>query len=674
MQWNGVVQKIQQTALDLAEELTAELVSTAGSARNQPECRIYEAKKRKSEGTSVAHRKLKAIRPCRGAATGHDPQAASSPQSLPTTSRHSSTSPQTLSEIEPAKDDEHVRDTGNIAEFLDREEARAVDIDNTSRNCYVGTGISNFNYLVRQSTVRSMYNDCFHFANRQFHPSLTSFDLHCMPSEALERPSKPLADKLIDAYFEVINRGWPIIDEEDFRAKYAGQDPRNPLPLQLLNAVFLVGAHVLSAQDRTMRKLQVDFFRRAKILMDFRYEQDRMSHVQAALLLSWYSDGQEELMANAWHWIGLACRLALGMGMHRDTSASRLLSTSKRAWPRLWWVLFQFDTLLSTAYGRPQALDVDESDIPELEPRHFQGIPSAEVDFVVQHTRLCIILSKFAKKRWALRSSVTTQIEATRQADEALAHFLSQLPPSLRVTPSHMSTWQATLHLTYNNTLLQLHRPPPKQSALDSPLHVVSDATICGEAGLVMTTVYDALLAQGTLSHLWLHGIHALFTAIVHATNGLNSSNPVVAAKAFRMFNTLLAALRELSRYWQFAFNLLSLFEKRLLRARHTSLENHAPSDSQVVDESEGQSGFALRPVPPVTGHLIEHATVSSESYQEGPLGQSDVFPPLDDILLNNPISFDDPALIDLLIGFEGSEGYSWGARRDNCGDGFINV
>jgi transcriptional regulatory protein AMDR len=254
------------------------------------------------------------------------------------------------------KEGNEASDQGNIAEFLDREDFRATEINNAARNCYVGTEVSNFNYLVRQSSVRAGNDESFHFANRQFHPSLTSYNLHRMPPDVLQRPEKSLADELIKAYFDEINRGWPIIDEEDFMVKYGGQDPHNPMPPQLLNAVFLVGAHVLATHDKSMKARQAEFFRRAKTIIDFRFEQDRISHIQAAVLLSWYSDGQEEIMANAWHWIGVACRIGLGMGLHRDTTPSRLVQVSKRTWTRLWWVLFQLDTMIASAYGRPQAL------------------------------------------------------------------------------------------------------------------------------------------------------------------------------------------------------------------------------------------------------------------------------------------------------------------------------
>ncbi|KEY71193.1 hypothetical protein S7711_02304 [Stachybotrys chartarum IBT 7711] len=623
-------------------------------SHDRVDCRIYDAKQRKRRETTPSNGgRLKPLKPYNNVTA-----AQQSSTSTPLTRASSlGAAPEDLVEplAEPPKEGNEASDQGNIAEFLDREDFRATEINNAARNCYVGTEVSNFNYLVRQSSIRAGNDESFHFANRQFHPSLTSYNLHRMPPDVLQRPEKSLADELIKAYFDEINRGWPIIDEEDFMVKYGGQDLHNPMPPQLLNAVFLVGAHVLATHDKSMKARQAEFFRRAKTIIDFRFEQDRISHIQAAVLLSWYSDGQEEIMANAWHWIGVACRIGLGMGLHRDTTPSRLVQVSKRTWTRLWWVLFQLDTMIASAYGRPQALNLDEADVPELDVAHFEGVPNAETDFVIQHTRLCVILSKVTKKRWALRTSVASQVEATRQADDALAHFLAQLPPKLKATASCTNVWQATLHLTYNNILILLHRPPPKQTSQGSPINVVSDASICGDAALVMTSVFESLLCQGLLSRLWLNGVHDLFTAIVHATNALNSSNPVVATKSFRMFDSLLAALRGLSRHWQFAASLLSLFEKRLSRARQHNLGATATPRSNIYENHEIDPGFVLRPGQLGIGHSLGDNLIPSMSNEQD-FTDLGIFPPLDDILLDNIFFPHDSLLNGLMTGLEGGE------------------
>ena len=252
--------------------------------------------------------------------------------------------------------EDEVQEQGNLADFIDCEDWRVAPIGPGGRSCFVGTGMSNFNYLVRQSSLNPGNDNILHLAIRQLPRKYTSSGLQHVPSEAMERVDRPLEMRLIRAYFDTINVGWPIVDEEIFMASYENKDPKAPLLFPLLNAILTVGCHVLAPKDESLRKIQPLFFRRAKMLMDCRYEQDRKMYIQVALLFTWYSDGLEEIVANCWHWVGVATRTAVGCGMHRDVTRSPMTWAAKRDYTRLWWVLFQFDTLASAAYGRPQAL------------------------------------------------------------------------------------------------------------------------------------------------------------------------------------------------------------------------------------------------------------------------------------------------------------------------------
>jgi transcriptional regulatory protein AMDR len=79
--------------------------------------------------------------------------------------------------------------------------------------------------------------------------------------------------------------------------------------------------------------------------------------VQAALLLTWHSDcPDDDVSANAHYWVGVAARIATGLGMHRNTVSSRFVPRDRRTWRRLWYILVQFDVMVSLSHGRPQAM------------------------------------------------------------------------------------------------------------------------------------------------------------------------------------------------------------------------------------------------------------------------------------------------------------------------------
>ncbi|KAF7538651.1 hypothetical protein G7Z17_g12594 [Cylindrodendrum hubeiense] len=491
--------------------------------------------------------------------------------------------------------------TRSLADFIDTQAVSVNEISENTRMYFIGTEFSNLNYLVRQRS-RHVNSNQLHFGGH--HPVRK---VSRVPAEALKIPEKALADELVEAYFTHINPGWPIVDEEDFMARYnASPDPRKTVPLPLLHAVFLVGAHASAPRHSNYRALKARFFRRAKLLIDSRFEEDRGLYVQVGLLLTWSCDHLEDIVSNSWYWVGFAARTAMGLGMHRDTSQSRMSAVPKREWVRLWWVLFQFDVLISTANGKPQAIRLDESDTPALQECHFEGIPRANAAFVMEHTRLCVIFSRSMREILALRSTPAEKTEARRRADEALAQFVIQLPECLRLPQPEADTWQSFLHLTYNHFLILLHRSPPRQNPRQKLSEAASDLNICGDAVVIITSTLESLRAKSAMGHLATPVMYTVFTALVHVSSELNSTNPLVAAKSMRMLDSLLLTLREMSYHWIFAHSLLRLFEERTIwdnrQAHHIRRPQEASTaeiDHHPVDEYHGDdSEFSLRPHP----------------------------------------------------------------------------
>ncbi|KAK3072730.1 hypothetical protein LTS18_014576, partial [Coniosporium uncinatum] len=241
----------------------------------------------------------------------------------------------------------------HLVEFIDQEDLSRRPIDQTARITYVGTNVSNINFLVRQQGDGDA-RVC-HYPTDRIDRRFTAHEPDRLPLEAFELPEKAVVDELLTAFFTEINPGFPVVDEDVFMAQYHARDPENPPSLLLLQAVLLVGAH--AARHGAERELlKAMFFRRAKMLFDARFERNRDVIVQAALLLTWHSDGQEDVAANAWYWVGVAARVATGLGMHRDAEPSTLIPHNKSMWRRVWWLLVQCDVLISMQYGRPQAM------------------------------------------------------------------------------------------------------------------------------------------------------------------------------------------------------------------------------------------------------------------------------------------------------------------------------
>lgn len=109
-------------------------------------------------------------------------------------------------------------------------------------------------------------------------------------------PPRGLCDELVDAYFTWIAPVTPVINRSKFMRKY--RDSKNPPSLLLLQAILLAGSRVcknpqLMDSNGSTTPAAMTFYKRAKALFDANYEDDRVTIVQAAILLGWYWEGPE---------------------------------------------------------------------------------------------------------------------------------------------------------------------------------------------------------------------------------------------------------------------------------------------------------------------------------------------------------------------------------------------
>lgn len=109
-------------------------------------------------------------------------------------------------------------------------------------------------------------------------------------------PPKSLCDELVEAYFKWVAPIVPIVNRSRFMRQY--RDPRNPPSLLLLQAILLAGSKVcynpqLMDANGSTTPAAMTFYKRAKALYDANYEDDRVTIVQALVLLGWYWEGPE---------------------------------------------------------------------------------------------------------------------------------------------------------------------------------------------------------------------------------------------------------------------------------------------------------------------------------------------------------------------------------------------
>lgn len=109
-------------------------------------------------------------------------------------------------------------------------------------------------------------------------------------------PPKALCDELVESYFKWVAPVVPVISRSRFMRQYC--DPLNPPSLLLLQAVLLAGSRVctnpsLMDASGSSTPVAITFYKRAKALYDANYEDDRVTIVQALVLMGWYWEGPE---------------------------------------------------------------------------------------------------------------------------------------------------------------------------------------------------------------------------------------------------------------------------------------------------------------------------------------------------------------------------------------------
>ena len=133
----------------------------------------------------------------------------------------------------------------------------------------------------------------------------------------------------------------------------------------LLNAILALGAW---ASGNETNNLDDFFFRKAVSPWQDQstLESGSLSLVQALLLLSNYAQKRNK-PNTGWNSLGLAVRMALGLGLHRELPQWDISLLQREIRRRVWWAVFVLDSGASLTFGRPVLLpDVETTDVKQV--------------------------------------------------------------------------------------------------------------------------------------------------------------------------------------------------------------------------------------------------------------------------------------------------------------------
>ncbi|POR37840.1 Regulatory protein GAL4 [Tolypocladium paradoxum] len=205
-------------------------------------------------------------------------------------------------------------------------------------------------------------------------------------------------NQLLQTFFSVYHSSYPFVHEATFMAQYHQLAPRpsNASWQALLHTILALGAWCLNSEDS---ELEDYIYHRA---ISFRedeslFESANLTLVQALVLLSNLSQKRNKPNTGG-NLLGLATRMALSLGLHRELPAWNISLLQREMRRRVWWGLYMFDSGASTTFGRPILLPGGDAmdqltprtvDMPEEsnQPTRYSGI-KFQCDFHVHSNHI----------------------------------------------------------------------------------------------------------------------------------------------------------------------------------------------------------------------------------------------------------------------------------------------
>lgn len=453
---------------------------------------------------------------------------------------------------------------------------------------------------------------------RALPPRIQADDIEYLQKKgALTIPDTGLRNELLRSYAQYVHPYMPLLDLKDFLTPIEKNDGNNVLSLLLFHAVMFAGTayidmRFLHAQGFESRKAaRKVFFQRARLLYDFDYEIDRITLVQALLLMTyWYETPDDQ--KDTWHWMGVSISLAQTIGLHRNPAKSSMDTKRQKLWKRIWWSCFMRDRLIALGMRRPTRIKHEDCDVPMLLEDDFEteGLPAELVRMLggcpavrdtakrttlaklcIETAKLCLCISHVLSAQYSVLShKFGSTVETTMmlvpkkaaaetcevmQCNNELQQWYEQLDPSLRYfvpgTKERTNTndgevinlHRALLNMVHLTTSSALHRPQVIPSAPNLSFAVelqeLSRKKV-REAATEITEIARDLYTSDLVRYLPTTGVTVLLPAVIIHLLDIKSADPVVRNTSLRRFYQcmqVLQRLREMYASADFAFSFL---------------------------------------------------------------------------------------------------------------------
>lgn len=450
-------------------------------------------------------------------------------------------------------------------------------------------------------------------------------------------PEVHLRNELLRCYVQYVHPYMPLLELQELLTAVGKSDGSSTISLLLFQAVMFAGTayidmRYLTAQGYDSRKAaRKAFFQRAKLLYDFDYEVDRVSVVQAVLLMTYWYESPDD-PKDIWHWLGVAISLARTIGLNCNTSSSPLSPQKQKLWKRIWWCCYMRDRLVAIGMRRPIRIRDDDFDVPMLEVSDFetQSLPpelnrmiggcsvmrdqskrELLAQMCISVVKCCQVMTRVLAAQYSMlghrlgATQETTMRLVPKKAaadpaevmkcDRDLEQWYEALPMQLRyfknTSPREQNVQndgevinlhRALLMGIYLTTTSALHRPqmmPAMPNLVIEPeLKELSKRRV-REAASAITDIFRDLYSRDVIRYLPNTGVTILLPAIIVHLLDIKSPDSATRQLSIRRFQFCMQALQKLRDMYASADFAFSFLDTAIRKA-----------DVQVQDAEDSQS------------------------------------------------------------------------------------
>ena len=363
------------------------------------------------------------------------------------------------------------------SEILHLEEIQALDedlghllLDSAGTFRYMGgeSGVA-FNAAVRRlgntSSAKLDHDVIPPLRTTQMPPATPESSSGSVIGTNVHLPPREICFEYISRYNQALHCLFEIFSLEQFHTRvedtYAGQAHISASWLCSLYCIFALGRQAMGSEDLySDATVSVDYLIMAKALLARVCDEADMDSIRALILLSLSLQSHCFFNAAYLH-IGTAVRIAFSLGMHVDKFPISCGRVQREHARRLWWTLYNLDSAMALANGRPSYEVQSRTALPSENLFNQSSQPNGYLGVAKQLTGLLKTISQvlYIEPSSSAEHLLSPKVAAILSDLQTWAKNMPlHLRDTTKVAPSHKRAI-ALLHVRYQHAIILATRP-----------------------------------------------------------------------------------------------------------------------------------------------------------------------------------------------------------------------